>query len=298
MRRFPRALLLTLCILSGSQWLLPSNDLSPRTELLCLATGVSLAGVVLCLLWRGAIPATREAFPWKLVLSGVGAIGAPALLLLMGRQQYSAIMAVATQASLPVVVAMTSSVIDPGSELQDHLVPALVALGGAFLVLPIGLPLSSHGWYGLFLYVAAVCLSGVFSVFCHREMNRLSRGAALTVVVLANAIFLSIAALVWMTLIAQEKSFGTLMTRQSAVLILIAAMNILLLGALLQLLAPMATASRVILAPLIGTLEAYALLRPTVSLRTAFGALLMLVGGLACLRVDSKQATPKHMSLR
>ncbi len=300
MRHFPTSLLLFFCVLSGSQWLLPANDPSAAVELLALALGALLSGLTLsvCSLRHRELSWISHLWTWKLAFTGVGAIGAPALLLLMGRQQYSSVMAVATQACLPVVVAITGGAIAPGSELQLRLVPAMIALAGTLLVLPVGLPRSPQGWTGLLLYVAAVCLSGVSSVFCHRELVALSRRAGLLCVVIANAVFLGIIALLWTLLTGQWQSLRTVCDLPNVVLLLLVAVSILIVGALLQLLSPMAAASRVILAPLVGAVEACVLLRPTVSLRTAFGALLMLLGGLLCLRAESDQLSAKHMSLR
>ena len=299
MRRSSGMLLLGVCLFSGSQWLLPWNEPSPVTELVSLATGATLSALALGLWLQTRGQALRFPDLWSrnLVLSGIGAIGLPAVLLLTGRQQFSSVMAVATQASLPVIVAIASAAIDPGSELQLRLMPALLALAGALLVLPVALPHTPQGWFGFLLYLAAACLSGVSSVFCHREMVRKSRGS-LFVVIVANAGFLSITALVLIAATERGHIVGGLPVRQIFAPIAATAMSLLAVGVLLRMLSPMAAASRLIFSPLIATLEAFTLLHPTLSPRIAIGAALMFLGGLACLDPDRGQVPPRHMSLR
>ena len=150
MRWIPVPLLSLTCLLSGSQWLLPGSDASFASDLSLFAVGTMLAAVVPVLLEIRSGERTRIFRPGhsKLILSGIGTIGAPTLLLLLGKQQFSSVMAVATQATLPVIVAVVAGAVDPERELQDGLLPALVALAGTLLVLPVALPRSSQGWIG------------------------------------------------------------------------------------------------------------------------------------------------------
>ena len=234
---------------------------------------------------------------WRLACSGIGTIGAPALLLLMGRQRFSSVMAVATQASLPVIVAVVAGALDPEIELQRRLMPALLALAGTLLVLPVALPHSSQGWIGFSLYFAAAGLSGISTVFCHRDSVRHSAGAALLIVAGANAIFVGGAAAIWLVATDQGHLLRGAATMSSLLPIVLVSGDILALAALLRLLPPLAVASRLVFVPLIAALEAYILLRPTLSLRTAVGSLLMLVGGLACVHAEDSPDASAKMSL-
>ena len=300
MRRFPVILLVLVCMVSGLQWLLAWNGLALLRDSSSLALGAILAALVTGLWFStfGQKVRISDLWSWKLTLSGVGTFGIPALLLLLGRQQFNSVMAVATQASVPVVVAITSGAVQPESELQTQLMPGLAALAGTLLVLPVALPQSSSGWSGFLLYLAAACLSGVSSVFCHREMVRVPHGMGLLFVIVSNAIWLGIVAVLWLSVSAQWQGVRGLYTVQNIELVLMTAVSMIAVAALLQSLPPLATASRVVFAPLITTFEAFVFLRPTVSLRTICGALLMLLGGLACLYADREQRSPGTVSLR
>ncbi len=299
MRWIPVTLLLLTCFLSGSQWLLPGSDASFASDLSLFAVGTMLAAIVPVLLEIRSDERTRIFRPGhsKLILSGIGTIGAPTLLLLLGKQQFSSVMAVATQATLPVIVAVVAGAVDPERELQDGLLPALVALAGTLLVLPVALPRSSHGWIGFSLYLAAAALGGLSLVFCHREMIRFPRGVALAVVAGANAVFLGLVAAIWLASTHQWQPLFSQLTAPTLLSVILAAFGVLSLAAMIQLLSPLATASTFVFTPAVATIEAYLFLRPTLSLRTAFGALLMVLGGFACVLAGQRLTASTNRSL-
>lgn len=287
MRWLPSILFSAVCLLSGSLWLLPLLDSSLASELCVLGCGAVFAAAVI---WGGI--ATRvgvvrllNGCNWALALSGIGSLGAPALLLLAGRQHFSSIMAVATQTGVPVITAIVGAAVSDGGQSEPHFFAGLTALAGTLLILPVTLPESSRGWIGFACYLAAACLTGASSVFCHREMVRRSRGVALANVSLANGVFVGAASAVWLTLGGHWRSAMMALSASSLLATGVAAASMLGVVALLYLLSPEATAARFVFAPLIAAAEAYLLMRPTLSGRTLFGAALMLVGGIACLRI-------------
>ncbi len=299
MRWWPTVLFSAVCLLSGSLWLLPSTPPSVSISLGILVVGaVTSALSVLCVC--GLFAAT-SVFKWQrnwaLALSGIGVLGAPALLLLWGRQHFSSVMAVAVQASIPVIVVIASGVLQERADAQQKLVPGLIALGGSLLVLPVALPKSSQGWAGFGLYLIAACLTGVCSVLCHREMIRVPAAVAIGIPCIANAIFLSVFAVCWLTITGQWHATMELRSAPNLIAAITVALNVTGVAGLLYLLRPHAAAVRFVFAPLLAAVEAYALMRPTLSLRTVMGALLMLIGGIACLQADREQEASTLMSL-
>ncbi len=245
-----------------------------------------------------SIGQTLRGWNWTLAVSGIGSIGGPTILLLLGRQYFNSLMAVATQTSIPVVVIVATGVLDTGSELQEQIPPALVALAGALLVLPVALPESARGWIGFGLYLASASLAGISSVISHREMTRVSHGTAFFTVAAANTFFFGVTSLLWPFLTTQRPFFAELISGATLLDTGAALLSFVVIIPLLCLLTPQALASRFVFTPLFAAIEAYALMRPSLSVRTAVGASFMLAGALACLRSDSKSASSTSMSLR
>ncbi len=300
MRWWPTVLFSVVCLLSGSLWLLPSTTPSVSTDLGILVIGAIISALSV-LLVCGVLAASSifsRQWNWELALNGIGVLGAPALLLLWGRQHFSSVMAVTIQASIPVVVVIASGVLEERGDAQQKLVPGLIALGGSLLVLPVALPESSQGWAGFGLYLVAACLTGVCSVVCHREMMRVPVAVAIGIPCIANAIFLSVFAIGWLTTTGQWHATMELRSAPNLIAATTVALNVVGVAGLLYLLRPQAAAVRFVFAPLLAAVEAYALMRPTLSLRTVMGALLMLIGGIACLRADREQEASALMSLR
>ena len=299
MRWAPTAVFSAVCVASGSLWLFPTGDQSGPLELCLLTAALLIAALVFWMRSRmrtGSKP-KLALWNWNLILSGVGSICAPALLILLGRQQLSSLMAVATLASVPLVVEMTTGIAEQASGGEHHFGPSLTALSGTLLLLPIALPSSSEGWLGLTLYLTAAGLAGVSSVLCHREMARVPRGAAFVTIAVANAIFLAFCTGIWLTVGSQTPTFLELFTVGEFYSLTATTFSLIGVIYLLSCLPPQAIASRFIFAPLIAAVEAAILLRPTLSMRAVVGALLMLAGGVACFRQPSKPESLSSMSL-
>ena len=289
-----------VCFLSGSLWLMPTVEVTQTAELFQFALSGTLSFALLGLVCSFGKDDSREISQthWRLALSGVGTVATPTLLLWIGRHNLSSVMAVASQVSVPVVVAIATATIGAGSELQTQLIPSLIGLTGALLILPVALPGSATGWIGLACYGAAAACSGMSSILCHQEMTRVSPRRALLTVAGANAIVLSVFAAVWIIVTATwHEAFATLSVPS---LLSMAAQSISMAGVLLILraLSPLAFASRFIFIPLLATVEAFFLLHIPLSPRACLGAALMLLGGAACLRADAAMAPSPRMSLR
>lgn len=286
MRWHSKALLSVICLTSGSTWLLSQNDATPAVELWQLALSAVLATVLISVVRfrHDGIIFSSASLSGVLVVSGVGALGAPAVLFLLGRQQLNSLMATATEASIPLLVAIAVSHMAGGAESRLRLGPGLVAFAGVLLLFPVALPGSWHGWSGLLLYLAACCLAATCSVVCHREMIRLPSSNAVLQVALGNALFLLLSAGIWTALFAQPGVAAPSALMSRSAVIIVGAATLAGVIYLLWLVEPIAAASRFVLTPLVATVEAYVLLRPTLSFRGAAGAMLMLIGALACLR--------------
>ena len=299
MRWWPTVLFSAICLLSGSLWLLPSTTSSIPVDLGILVVGAissALSVLFVCVLLT-VTPFSLRQWNWTLTFSGIGAFAMPALLLLWGRQLFSSVMAVAIQASIPVIVVIASGALEENGTAQQKMVPGLIALGGSLLVLPVALPESSQGWAGFGLYLIAACLIGVCGVLCHREMTRVPAAVAIGIPCIANAIFLSLFAVCWLTITGQWYATMELRSAPNLIAAITVALNVAGVAGLLYLLRPHAAAVRFVFAPLLAAVEAYALMRPTLSLRTVMGALLMLIGGIACLKADREQEASTLMSL-
>ncbi len=298
MRRQTATLFTTVCLLSGSLWLLPAGTPGALSDLTILAGGAVIAAFAVtghCILSRRNLPRVQD-WNWKLVLGGVGSLGAPALLLLYGRQHFSSVMAVATQTGVPMVVAIAFGAVDERGETQEGLIPGALALGGALLLLPVALPASVRGWAGLGLYLLSTSLTGICSVLCHREMIRLPSRASVLIVTSGNAIFLCAVGTVWLMLTHGWPSLKEL-GAPDLLLAALTSVDVACVACLLYLLHPLASSVRFVFAPLLAALEACVLLRPTISPRAGVGMLLMVIGGFACLRSDHLVDEPVTMSL-
>ncbi len=294
-----RALLAAVCLISGSMWLLPERDTSPTSELWLLTVSMATATVLIGVLnlRRSGVFFSQQPWRWRLVFSGIGSLGAPALLLFLGRQQLSSVMAVAIQASAPLLVALVINFTSDDSGSQPRLGPGLTALAGVLLVFPVALPASSHGWFGFCLYLGATCLSAASSVICHREMVREPAGRAFFVVAASNALVLLLSVLVCITATSNWPALEVAFSSANLIAITLSAGGLIGVVYLLRTTSPLVVTSRFILAPLIAALEAYVLLRPTLSFRALAGAVLMLIGGFACVRENPEQDTWAGTSL-
>ena len=182
--------------------------------------------------------------------------------------------------------------------MQTLLVPALVALTGALLVLPVSLPASTTGWIGFALFVAAAFLHGACGVWCHRVMRTRTFTQSFAEVATVNALFATAIAAV--ALVQSSERAQTFQEICSPIGLLLVALSCLLAAALFGLLylaPPMALASRFVLIPLASALEASLLFHPSISVRAAIGASLMLLGAMVCFKQRLVTTTTSGESL-
>lgn len=289
-----------LCLGLGSLWLLPETEHSLAREMSVLAIGSTVLTLTAgaCLLHAKADRAPWQDV-WPLAVAGVGLIGLPALLFSLAGERSNAILGTATETAIPVIVAIVLQVLGDRDEgLQQHLLPALLALAGALLVLPVGLPASDRGWTGFALYLAASALVGVSGVICFRRLRRTSLLRGLMIAAAANAVFAGAA---WLTAksAGAETVTGTVTNLVSSSLLpaLLAAVTMAALLVSTETLEPIAVSTRFLWVPWIASAEAFLLMRPTLSLRTALGALMMLAGGGVLLRGGTADKAKLRMSL-
>ena len=274
------AALALLCLMEASLWLLPWPELSGRQFL-----GVSAAGFLLlaAAVRRRSLEAASRSEQIRCIAFGVGAIGVPSLLAFVAQQHLSSVLVVASFAAVPTAVTVAAdAVLERKAGAGRNLIPALVGLSGVLLLLPVALPETTRSRWSLALVIGASVFAGAFSVLCHREMRGIGARESAFLVALGNGIVLG-AAWILTTLAFPGQAEG------ASPPVLVLRGSLLLLGAaatiwLIRTIQPEALASRFLFVPLIGFLEAYGLMRPTVSTRAGLGAVLILTGGVLLLR--------------
>lgn len=290
-----------LCLVLGSLWLMPQVDTSPAAQMEVLAVAATIpalaAGGWLLRLGCWGLPG-REV--WPLAAAGIGILGAPTLLFAEAQLRFNAVMGTATLAAVPVIAAVTVGLLDEGGEgFERRLIPALAAFGGALLVLPMSLPGSDRGWSGFGLYLLSAALLGGVGVVCWKRLRSAPRLEGFFVIAAANAVFAWLAWLwtAWASARAPQAPLWAFPWTALS-LIVIAAFGAAALIVLSAAIEPVALATRFLWIPWIAAAEAFLLLRPSLSGRTAAGALLMLLGGGALLRRGPAAGSDGRMSLR
>jgi hypothetical protein len=284
-------------LMSGSRWLLATafpSDLPPLVEesLHDLAIGL-IAGAIA---WR------LDAFPFERRLSlqiavyGILLIAVTSIVSSLKRGGASGLSGLALLTLVPAAVALVKAQTDDGfgaaEGARGMLLPALAGAGGAFLLIPVRIPASFTG--KLWLVALALCVVPV-AVACVRLPRLLSGVSVLsgtTVMMLACGLV--------------EGGFSTgggvpwswqSGVREFAFCGLIDAPLAFLLVWLLRALEPVRLASRFQLVPILSILEGMVMVRPTLTVTTACGVLLMLGGG-AFLLVYGGGESGSELTLR
>lgn len=278
-----------LCMWEASQWLLPALSLEPLPFLWLMAASFTLLAFGLGLRERVRIGEGRGA--WLGLLSAL-AVGAPMALLAVAQRYFAAEVAVAALAGVPVVMVVTAQVLSTTDDgAADALLPAIAGLAGALLLIPVGLPGSALGWIGFGLDLVAVLLAGVFGVLAHRAATAKGAGTSVLQMAIGNAITLVVVvAVLSLTRPAQLETYAA---PGSAVVAISLAADVLTALAMLLLLReqkPLGFASRFLIIPLLGAVEAYLSLQPTLSIRAISGLLLMAGAATLLLRSRPMQA--------
>ena len=264
-----------------------------RAALLCCAAGV-LGAASYGFRGRGG----GADFVPGLVLPSLFAIALPEVLLAWGAEHLAPIMGVASMAATPLLAGLLGAALDEQAPAMEiTLLPAVTALGGLLLILPVSLPASRSGWIGLGLYFAASGCSACGSVLYYRQ----TRGQ-MSVAAFRTASLTTCGAMLLLWAVFRAAGFETGL-QEPSMFGLLPAGAIFLAGtgaliALLGTLLPAALASRFVLAPLLGAVEAYALLRPTLSWRAGIGAFLTALGAGLLLRSTAHHRASATTSLR
>ena len=299
MRPLAFSIFLALCFLDGSLWLLPVQAASFLSTVVVNAGGGCLlaAAVAAVLLSRGTSRSLMQTRSYQLAAWGTGAIGVPGFLLLLGRQRLSGVLETAIMAAAPLLVALVLSTAGTANaSLQEMLLPVLLTLSGALLLLPVMLPGSLNGWIGFAFYGLAAVSVAVCSVRSHQLMQGHPLLEGFSAVAFGNALF-ALLICVCLLAVGPRELTGSFLVQYSGAIVLSAVAEAALI-AVLYLQYPLGAAARFPLATLIAATEAYLLLRPSLSFRTAAGAAMIFVGVISCLRVRPASQTASTMSLR
>jgi hypothetical protein len=266
----------TLCILSGTSWVIPSavSDGLPLLEQQGLLFGA--IGLVSFLVvggrWFSRIGSTHVV---SLGAAFVGFFGAPLVIVEYGRIGVGGMNRSALFAMVPVVVVLAVAAGD-GAErgARRFLLPALVGIGGLLLLLPVEIPGSVRGRLMLGLVCVAVVVGGLASVWLYRLLHGVGLADAIAVAGLANAAFLLVCSGVGGDFVWRWSGVASTFSVSS----LVDGVEVVLLVWLLREMSPVRFATRYLLIPLITILEGYVLIRPEFTVRMGFGTALLAVG--------------------
>jgi hypothetical protein len=267
-----------LCVLSGTSWAIPremSDGLPPLEQQGLLFGVIGLTALVFA--GRG-VWLRIGSLQWaRLAAAGVAFFGLPAVVAEYVRGSVPAISRSALFAMVPVVVVLAVSASDvTGREERGamrFLVPALAGLGGLLLLLPLEFLGSVRGRVMLVVVCAAVVLVGLASVWLYQTLGGFSFAAAISVVGLANAVFLLLWSVIHEAIVWRWSGLASMVSISS----LVDAVEVLLLVWLLREMPPVRFAARYLVIPLLTILESYVLMRPEWT--AGAGTLLFLKAG-------------------
>lgn len=266
------------CVLSSVSWLiLPLAESGlPVLEqkfLLHVVTGLG----ALLFTNRGLWSRIHK-LPW--VLTAVGGVlffGLPAVLIDSAGGGLPTVTNSATFALMPAMVVLftvnSSEAVNKG-EGRGLLTPAIAALGGLLLLLPVELPQSIKGWETLVMMFATVTLVAGSGVWMHRLMQSFKIADAFVAVCCANALFL----LVWTVGTGSFVWQGRELSATVLTTMLIDLSTMLLALWLLREMSPVRFAARYLVIPLVAVMEGYVVLRPELTVRMVSGTVLLVAG--------------------
>jgi hypothetical protein len=176
---------------------------------------------------------------------------------------------------------------------RRFLTPALVAFGGALLLLPVGLPESLLGDLKLAGLILAILLVGIFSVRIFRLLRPVAYLDAVVVVGLSNAIFLTIYCIANGSFLWQWNQ----LTPIASIASLIDLIEIALLVWLLREMPPIRLSARYLLILLFTIVEGYVVLHPQVTARIAV-SIALLAAGTAWILFSPAEENEPVLSMR
>ena len=253
------------CLLLSAGWLIPPTDGVPALQRLGLMYG--LLGLVF------GVRGFRGRRWVLLALTGVGLLGIPAVFLEAAVGMVSGASASAGFAFVPVVVIMVVAFSGDGGA-RRLLIPALAALGGVLLLVPVEFPSALRGRLLFGGLIVVVVLVAVLSVWMYRLLQGFGLAEAIAVVCLSNSIFLLVCCLIRGEFVWRWNVLASLASVSS----LVDAIVVVLMIWLLREMTPVRFAARYLVIPFFTVLEGYVLLRPDLTVRMGFGLGLLAVG--------------------
>ena len=264
---------LLLCLLRATAWIIPSTEASlPAAEHQAILYGIVGIGALL-FATRGLSDRLRASTWASLSIGSIGLFGLPVVLIGWAQGGVTATGISALFAAVPAVVAVVMATESEGAG-RRFLTPALVAFGGALLLLLVGLPGSLVGDLKLAGLILAILLVGICGVRMFRLLQPVAYLDAAVVIGLANAIFLSICTITNGSFLWRWSPMTTIISIAS----LIDLIEMALLIWLLREMSPIRLSARYLVIPLFTLIEGYLILQPQVTARLLVGAALLVAG--------------------
>ncbi len=248
--------LIVLSLWSSTAWLLA--DLFPARMPTAAARGSHLFLIGMAALpWglkRTSWPSIRTL--WRTAALSLALIAFPSLLLDAVRGKIPSSTAVLIFALLPAALALVSL-----RGAQSLLAPALAAIAGLLLVLPVSVPSTGIAAQAIALLILAATLTGAAMFGLRRQLRGIRFAPALAILCLTNA-----AALLLISTVSGHTNWTLAAVRAESLRCLSADLpETLLLTWLLSRLAPHSLAARYLLTPFFTVLEGLILLHPPIS---------------------------------
>jgi drug/metabolite transporter (DMT)-like permease len=202
-----------------------------------------------------------------LALAAALLVGVPEIVAEWGLRHVASNLWVVVLAVVPAMVVLGVAQ-SSGDGVRRLLGPALVGLGGVLLIVPVDVPRSVIGWVSLAVLVASAVGIAIASVWVHRLLQGFGVAQAVEIFCIANALVL----LGWGVF---EEAAGWGLSGWGWVAVLAQGVGVVLLVVLLRGMSPVRFGARYLVVPLVTVVEGYVLLRPELTLRMGFGALLL-----------------------
>jgi drug/metabolite transporter (DMT)-like permease len=270
------AALVLLSLWSSTSWLLA--DALPAAMAPTAARGfhlilIALAALPFCLK-RPSWPRLQQL--WPIAALSLCLIALPSLLLDAAAGKLPSSTAILVFALIPAGLALASP-----RGAQSLLVPALAAIAGLLLILPISLPTSAAALEGLTLLTLAALLTGASIVGLHTLLPGTRLAPTLAILTLTSG-----AALLLIATLTGQTTWTPAAIRTETLLTLSADLpETLLLTWLLTRLTPYRLATRYLLTPLFTILQGLILLHPPLSPWTIAGTTLFAASTYRLLTV-------------
>lgn len=285
-----------LCLLLSSAWLLPvdgADASSPLERQSCFYGVVGLVSAVFA--YRGLRARWRQREWLWLRLAGVSVLllGLPFVLGEWVREGMSDISRAALFSLVPFVVVVVAMGRDLEPGVRRFFAPALAGFGGALLLLPFNFPESVRGRLLVGVLLVAIVMVGFASEGIYRLIRGFGMMEALTIVCLANAVFLAACHFAGLPFAGSWSVASSLISIHS----LYGLVELIVLVWLLREMSPVRLAARFLVVPLFTVLEGFAFLRPGITVRMGAG-LVLLMGGAGYLLLSRGWDSDAVLSIR